>query len=108
LDAEAIALPPSTFHTNDAFESHVSTGTCTRTLVPSLNFASTVAGRTSCPRFAIVTCDPAILSTAMSNLQLFMYRPRQNQLRSSPASLSIARKKSDGEVRRRSPAAKDG
>jgi hypothetical protein len=39
---------------------------------------------------------------------LFMYRPRQNQLRSSPASLSIARKKSDGKVRWQSPAAKDG
>ena len=37
------------------------------------------------------------LSTAKSRLQLRAYQPRQNQDRSSPPALSIARKKSDGE-----------
>src|SRR5882724_1988884 len=87
------------------FDIHVSAGSSNRLFVPSANFTSTVEGSTICRRFAATIRAPCLGSlfsyfasiTARSSVQLLKYQPRQNHDRSSPPSLSIVLKKSEGE-----------
>src|ERR1700727_903922 len=94
---EAIGFLSSEDQKYSPLLSQVSTGSCVCVEVPSLNLTSTVAGSTSWPLFVIVRVAPSIFVTARSNFQLFMYHPRQNHPRSSPPSLCMERKKSEGE-----------
>src|SRR3984957_12018816 len=95
IRTDAIGLSPC--HSVWALDSQVSTGRRKRVVVSSVYRTSTVAGSTSCPLFTNVTLSSSILVTARSKRQLCMYQPRQNQSRSSPPSLAISRKKSEGE-----------
>src|SRR5690606_35564523 len=86
----------------DILRCHISTGSFFLSFCRDAVVTSITTGIANFRRLSMVMIAPFLGSkasysterTAWSNAQLFLYHPRQNQLRFSPVSFSMVRKKS--------------